>query len=223
MPYLPDNGGTLTGALNMGNNKITMGATPTETTDVTNKGYVDGVVGVVSDEVDGILNGSSPVAIPAATTTHIGGIIVGSGLSVEGDGTLNVVQAQHTMPVASATELGAVKVGTGLIIEQDGTLEATAGLYKDPACGVLFVGPSDSKTMRFSESYQVLYGVEYGISSTALDPSWGGPFYVNANQSTTVGNLTVTFNSNGAEFTITNAHASVGYFFMYGGYNVPTT
>ena len=218
LPYLPDNGGTLTGPLNMGNNKITMGGTPTETTDVTNKGYVDGVVGVVSAEVDKILDGTSPVAIPAATTTHLGGIIVGEGLNVEQDGTLSVVQAQSATPIASATELGCVKVGTGLFIENDGTLEATAGLYGDPACNVMFVGPSESKTIRLTKGFQVLYGVEYGVSSTTLDPNWGGPFYVNAGQSTTIGNLTLSFDTNGAEFTLTNAHTSVAYFFMYAGY-----
>ena len=218
IPYLPEDGGTLTGPLNMGNNKITMGGTPTETTDVTNKGYVDGVVGVVSAEVDKILDGTSPVAIPAATTTHLGGIIVGEGLSVETDGTLSVVQAQSATPIASATELGCVKVGTGLFIENDGTLEATAGLYGDPACNVMFVGPSESKTIRLTKGYQVLYGVEYGVSSTTLDPNWGGPFYVNAGQSTTIGNLTLSFDTNGAEFTLTNAHTSVAYFFMYAGY-----
>lgn len=125
--------------------------------------------------------------------------------------------------IASATELGCVKVGTGLIIEQDGSLEATAGLYRDAASGIVFVGPNSSKTMRLSESFQVLYGTEYGISSDALDPDWSGPFYLNASQSNTIGNLTVSFNENGAEFTITNAHATVAYFFMYGGYNLPTT
>ena len=72
IPYLPEDGGTLSGPLNMGNNKITMGGTPTETTDVTNKGYVDGVVEVISTEVDKILDGTSPVAIPAATATKAG-------------------------------------------------------------------------------------------------------------------------------------------------------
>lgn len=75
LPYLPDNGGTLTGALNMGNNKITMGTTPTETTDVTNKGYVDGVVKVVSDEVDGIIAGTTPISVPVATDAKIGGVL----------------------------------------------------------------------------------------------------------------------------------------------------
>lgn len=223
IPYLPDNGGTLTGALNMGNNKITMGATPTATTDVTNKGYVDGVVKVVSDELDAVIAGTMPITLPIASDTYVGGVKVGTGLSVEEDGTLNVVQTQSATPIASATELGCVKVGTGLAIEEDGSLEATAGLYRDAASGIVFVGPNTSKTMRLSESFQVLYGTEYGISEDALDPEWGGPFYMNAGQSKIFGNLQVSFNQNGAEFTITNSHASVCYFFMYGGYSLPTT
>ena len=105
IPYLPDNGGTLTGTLNMGNNKITMGATPTEITDVTNKGYVDGVVKVVSDEVDGILAGTTPVAIPAATETHVGGIKPGAGTAVSSDGTLTII-----VPVPTAEDNGKVLV-----------------------------------------------------------------------------------------------------------------
>lgn len=74
-------GDTMTGTLNMGNNKITMGATPTETTDVTNKGYVDGVVKVVSDEVDGIIAGTTPVSVPIATDAKIGGVLQAAGVT----------------------------------------------------------------------------------------------------------------------------------------------
>ena len=81
LPYLPDNGGTLTGSLNMGNNKITMGATPTATTDVTNKGYVDGVVKVVSDEVDGIIAGTTSISVPVATDTKVGGVLQAAGVT----------------------------------------------------------------------------------------------------------------------------------------------
>ena len=81
IPYLPDNGGTLTGVLNMGNNKITMGATPTETIDVTNKGYVDGVVKVVSDEVDGIIAGTTPISVPVATDVKVGGVLQAAGVT----------------------------------------------------------------------------------------------------------------------------------------------
>ena len=103
--YLQLTGGTLTGPLTMGNNKITMGGTPTETTDVTNKGYVDGVVKVVSDEVDGILAGTTPVAIPAATETHVGGIKPGAGTTVSSDGTLTII-----VPVPTVEDNGKILV-----------------------------------------------------------------------------------------------------------------
>lgn len=105
IPYLPEDGGTLSGPLNMGNNKITMGGTPTEITDVTNKGYVDGVVKVVSDEVDGILAGTTPVAIPVATETHVGGIKPGAGTAVSGDGTLTII-----VPVPTVEDNGKILV-----------------------------------------------------------------------------------------------------------------
>ena len=105
IPYLSEDGGTLSGTLNMGNNKIAMGGTPTDITDVTNKGYVDGVVKVVSDEVDGILAGTTPVAIPAATETHIGGIKPGAGTAVSGDGTLTII-----VPVPTVEDNGKILV-----------------------------------------------------------------------------------------------------------------
>ena len=105
IPYLSEDGGTLSGTLNMGNNKIAMGATPTDITDVTNKGYVDGVVKVVSDEVDGILAGTTPVAIPVATETHVGGIKPGAGTAVSGDGTLTII-----VPVPTVEDNGKILV-----------------------------------------------------------------------------------------------------------------
>lgn len=103
-------GGTMTGALNMGNNKITMGATPTTTTDVTNKGYVDGVVKVVSDEVDGIIAGTTPISVPVATDAKVGGVKIGAGLSVDGEGTLST--AQTYLSTQGGTMTGAIAMGS---------------------------------------------------------------------------------------------------------------
>ena len=103
-------GDTMTGTLNMGNNKITMGATPTETTDVTNKGYVDGVVKVVSDEVDGIIAGTTPISVPIATDAKVGGVKIGSGLSVNGEGTLTT--AQTYLSTQGGTMTGAIAMGS---------------------------------------------------------------------------------------------------------------
>jgi hypothetical protein len=52
--YLPKSGGTMTGAIAMGAQKITNLGAPTATTDAATKAYVDGVV------VAGGLNGTSP-------------------------------------------------------------------------------------------------------------------------------------------------------------------
>ena len=117
IPYLPDNGGTLTGTLNMGNNKITMGATPTETTDVTNKGYVDGVVKVVSDEVDGIIAGTTPISVPIATDAKVGGVKIGAGLSVDGEGTLTTAQTYLS------TQGGTLEANASITGEDEMTFE----------------------------------------------------------------------------------------------------
>lgn len=108
--YVQLSGSTMTGALNMGNNKITMGATPTETTDVTNKGYVDGVVKVVSDEVDGIIAGTTPISVPVATDAKVGGVKIGAGLSVDGEGTLST--AQTYLSTQGGTMTGAIAMGS---------------------------------------------------------------------------------------------------------------
>lgn len=117
IPYLPDNGGTLTGPLNMGNNKITMGATPTATTDVTNKGYVDGVVKVVSDEVDGIIAGTTPISVPIATDAKVGGVKIGAGLSVDGEGTLTTAQTYLSI------QGGTLEANASIIGEDEMTFE----------------------------------------------------------------------------------------------------
>ena len=52
MPYVKKSGDTMTGALNMQNNKVTNVAAPTETADAANKGYVD-------TAISGLTNGTT--------------------------------------------------------------------------------------------------------------------------------------------------------------------
>src|SRR5699024_9547380 len=108
--YLQLTGGTLTGNLVLGDNKITTNSTPLETSDVTNKGYVDGVVKVVSDEVDGIIAGTTPVSVPIATDAKIGGVKIGAGLSIDGEGTLTT--AQTYLSTQGGTMTGAIAMGS---------------------------------------------------------------------------------------------------------------
>lgn len=61
--------------------------------------------------------------LPIASETTLGGIKVGSNLSVTSDGTLSAVGGGYSLPVASPTTLGGIKVGDKLSI-QDGVLSA---------------------------------------------------------------------------------------------------
>lgn len=83
--FMADGSVPMSGALQMGGNRITNVGAPTANTDAVRQADLK----AVSDEVDKILDGTTPVAIPVATKAKIGGIIVGDGLSVTDDGTVS--------------------------------------------------------------------------------------------------------------------------------------
>ena len=56
----------------------------------------------------------------AATTTRIGGVKVGSGLSVSPDGTLQTVTAAYELPPATESTLGGIIVGDNLTVDEFG-------------------------------------------------------------------------------------------------------
>lgn len=62
--------------------------------------------------------------LPPATASTLGGIKVGSGVTVQADGTISV--ATYTLPVATTTVLGGVKVGSGLTADASGVLSVVA-------------------------------------------------------------------------------------------------
>lgn len=75
----------MTGDLNMGGHKITNLGAPTNANDAVRQADLK----VVSDEVDGIISGTTGITLAPATTTKIGGVIVGDGIEVEADGTIS--------------------------------------------------------------------------------------------------------------------------------------
>lgn len=95
----------MTGDLNMGGHRITNVSAPTQPTDAVRQSDLK----TVSDEVDGIISGATPIILPPATTTKIGGVIVGDGIDVEANGTIS------TNPVPSGGTPGQVltKTSTG--------------------------------------------------------------------------------------------------------------
>jgi len=101
-------------------------------------------------KLDGIASGANKYSLPAATTSTLGGVKVGTNLSITSDGTLSSTNTtysaattsasglmsaadkakldgiasganKYSLPAATASTLGGVKVGTGLSVSSDGT------------------------------------------------------------------------------------------------------
>lgn len=101
----------------------------------------------IQSKLDGIESGANKYVLPVSTATNLGGVKVGSRLSVASDGTLSANSQtensyttteknklagieenanNYSLPVATATQLGGVKKGSGVTIASDGTISADA-------------------------------------------------------------------------------------------------
>lgn len=95
----------MTGALNMGGNRVTNVGAPTEPTDAVRQQDLE----AVSQKVDHILDGTTPAYIPPATDTKLGGIIIGPGLSVAEDGTASALEINDAI-ITDANPWSAKKI-----------------------------------------------------------------------------------------------------------------
>lgn len=75
---------------------------------------------------DGTWGNVSAYTLPPATTTTLGGVIVGNNLTVDSAGVLSATGTTYTLPIASAATLGGIKVGNNLSIDTDGVLSTHA-------------------------------------------------------------------------------------------------
>ena len=62
--------------------------------------------------------GTYLTSLPVASTSTLGGVKIGSGLTVAADGTISAA-AQYTLPTASSSVKGGIKVGTGLTMSSE--------------------------------------------------------------------------------------------------------
>ena len=104
--FMADGSVPMTGALQMGGNKVTNLGAPGADTDAVRKQDLD----AVAAEVDGILDGTTPAHLAPATETKIGGVIIGDGLSVEADGT---VSAESQLPAGGTAGQILTKTASG--------------------------------------------------------------------------------------------------------------
>lgn len=79
-------GGTMTGNINMNGNVVTGLGAPVNPTDAVRQQDLE----VLSDEIDGIIAGTSPITLPIASDVRVGGVKIGDNVDVAEDGTISV-------------------------------------------------------------------------------------------------------------------------------------
>jgi hypothetical protein len=106
---------------------------------------IDGVTITIDD--NGVISGALTYTLPQATTSTLGGVIIGdninldsgvisintattstlglikigNNLSISADGTLNSLPG-YTLPIANTSTLGGIKIGNGIAVDPDGTI-----------------------------------------------------------------------------------------------------
>ena len=82
--------------------------------------------GIIYFDGGGLIQASeSGYTLPPATTSTLGGVIVGDGLQVTPQGVLSVIPQE--LPIATQDTAGVVKAGNGVRVKSDGTLEIRLG------------------------------------------------------------------------------------------------
>lgn len=78
-------------------------------------------------EVDDKASGGEAYVLPPATTSKLGGVIIGDNLSVDGSGRVSATAGQtYVLPAATTSALGGVIVGTGLTVQTNGTISVNS-------------------------------------------------------------------------------------------------
>ncbi len=76
--------------------------------------------------------GNILVSNAKATTTSLGGIIVGDNLTIDNDGILSAVPGSYVLPIATGGTLGGIKIGNTLTISETGVVNVVNDLYTLP-------------------------------------------------------------------------------------------
>ena len=70
--------------------------------------------------------GGGSYVLPVASSDTLGGVKIGSGLTMSGD-TLSANPGGYTLPTASENVLGGVKIGSGITIDENGVISVSGG------------------------------------------------------------------------------------------------
>jgi hypothetical protein len=136
--------------------------------------------------------------LAAASASNLGGVKVGTGLTMGGDGTLSVTP--NPVPLATANSTGVIKVGSGLNMAADGTLSAIPGavpLATTGVAGIVKVGSGltvagDGTIAAVPQAAAASNVFEFTVAFTGANPSGTANLPAGWNASISGNDITVT-------------------------------
>ena len=96
-----------------------------------------GGVIVQSSNISGLVNTSGSIVLAKASASDLGGVKIGSGISIAGDGTISATT--YTLPTASQSTLGGVKIDGSTITISSGTISSTISAATTSALGGVII------------------------------------------------------------------------------------
>ena len=96
-----------------------------------------GGVIVQSAATSGLVNTSGSIVLAQASSTQLGGVKIGTGISIDGAGIISTTV--YSLPTASNTVLGGVKVDGSTVIINSGTISATRPLATSSTQGEVII------------------------------------------------------------------------------------
>ena len=117
------------------------------------------------------IDGSGVLSTPIAGASTLGAVKVGTGLAIDGSGVLSSTITQYSLPTAAAGTLGGVKVGTGLAIDGSGILSSTITQYTLPTATTSVLGGVSVDGTTITIAAGVISAVAPSLAGTALTGS----------------------------------------------------
>lgn len=101
---------------------------------------------------------SQGYVLPPATSSTLGGVKIGSGVSVAADGTISVSVTPYVLPTASSSKLGGVKIGSGIDIN-NGVISVP--IASETVAGRIKINANDGLSISSSGALSILLGSSF--------------------------------------------------------------
>ena len=161
------NGGTMNGNINMNNHKITGLGAPVNPSDAVRQQDLE----ALSNEIDDIIEGTTAITLPIANEIKLGGVKIGEGINVDGEG---VISAKSQLPTGGTPGQLLTKTETGEAWQDGEFLPLSGGTVSG------YINFDQANSGIYFSKFQDEHSCYPTIRSTTIDGEVALSIYTNA-------------------------------------------